>query len=152
MDPKDSALYWFILGVALLLLELLMPGLVVVFLGVAALLVALLLYMGFVSTWTGALVAFFILAIVLVLTLRRIFARFASSDSKTASLDEDADAFGMVVDILNASEGDENRGRIMFRGTTWEAESFDGPLKEGGKARLLKRENLVWIVEPVSGE
>ncbi len=152
MDPKDSVLYWLILGVALLLLELMVPGLVVVFLGVAALLVALLLYMGIVSTWTGALSSFFILAIVLVLTLRHFFARYASSDSKTGSLDEDADAFGMVVEVLKASNDNGNRGRIMFRGTTWEAESFGGPLKEGGKARLLKRESLLWIVEPVSGE
>lgn len=42
---------WIVAGVVLLVLELVVPGAVLVFLGAGALLVALLIWLGLIQTW-----------------------------------------------------------------------------------------------------
>ena len=40
-------------------------------------------------------------------------------------------------------------GRIHFRGSTWPATSYEHTLNKGDRARMIARDNLIWIVEPV---
>ena len=132
----------------LILLELLVPGLVVIFLGIAALLVALGIYLGLLEGWMAMMTAWFFLSLILVFTLRQLFAKLAPGDTEQGNMDEDSEAFGQVVDVCAVTSQDGTRGRISFRGSTWEAESMDEPLVAGGKARLLSRDDLLWFVEP----
>jgi len=144
----DSALFWLILGVALIAAEFLIPGLVVVFLGVAALLVSAGVHFGLLEGWMQILTAWFVLSLALVLLLRGLFARFMPGERETVNIDEDVDAFGKIVKVVRLINEDGTKARVSFRGAEWDAVSEDFPLKPGGTARLLGRDNLVWIVEP----
>ena len=144
--------FWVVLGALLIVAELLVPGLVVVFLGAAALLVALAAYLGIITSWTTALIAWMILSMALVLFLRGFFARFLPGETRKGNLDEDVEAFGVTVRVVGVDESDPRKGRVSYRGSTWAAESADEPLVVDGTVRLLARENLVWMVEPTDGE
>ncbi len=133
----------------LIVLELIVPGMVLVFLGAGALLVALLVWLGLVQTWVASITTWFIASLVLLLVLRSFFQRFMSGDAETQSTDEDFDTYGKVVDVVEAI-GPDKEGRIRYRGTTWQAACYDNTLEAGTKAQIVCRENLIWVVEPAN--
>jgi hypothetical protein len=55
---------------------------------------------------------------------------------------------GQTVTVVEPVD-DESAGRIRFRGATWDARTTEGRLPKGAEARILYRDNLTWIVEPV---
>jgi membrane-bound ClpP family serine protease len=57
-----------------------------------------------------------------------------------------------VVAVVKDIASTHSDGRISLQGTTWAARALDEPVPAGGKARLLYRESLVWIVAPVPEE
>ena len=143
-----AIIFWVIFGVVLMLIELILPGLVVVFLGMAALLVALGLYMGLLNGWLQALTAWFVISIVLTLTLRSMCARLIPGIRRKGNINEDLDAFGTIVEVVAVNDPPSS-ARISFRGSTWDAEYLRGELAVGDQVRLLTRDNLIWVVEPV---
>lgn len=140
---------WIVAGAVLIVLELIVPGMVLVFLGAGALLVALLVWLGLVQTWVASITTWFIASLVLLLVLRGFFQRFISGDAETQSTDENFDTYGKVVDVVEAI-GPDKEGRIRYRGTTWQAACYDNTLEAGTKAQIVCRENLIWIVEPAN--
>ena len=72
-----------------------------------------------------------------------------SGDAETQSTDEDFDAFGEVVTVVEAV-GPHQEGRIEYRGTSWQAACYDHTLEAGAKAQIVCRVNLIWIVEPAN--
>ncbi len=140
---------WIVAGVVLIVLELIVPGMVLVFLGAGALLVALLVWLGLVQTWVASITTWFIASLVLLLVLRGFLQRFISGDAETQSTDEEFDIYGKVVDVVEAI-GPDKEGRIRYRGTTWQAACYDNTLEAGTKAQIVCRENLIWIVEPAN--
>ena len=140
---------WIVAGAVLIVLELIVPGMVLVFLGAGALLVALLVWLGLIQTWVASITTWFIASLVFLLVLRSLFQRFISGDTEKQSTDEDLDAYGQVVDVVEAiAPGEE--GRIRYRGTTWQAVCYDHTLEAGTKAQIICRENLIWTVEPAN--
>ena len=140
---------WIVVGVVLIVLELIVPGAVLVFLGAGALLIAFFIWLGLIQTWVTSITAWFISSLVLLLVLRSFFQRFVSGDVEKQSTDEDIDAYGDVVDVVETI-GPDREGRIRYRGTTWQATSYDYTLEAGTKAQIVYRESLVWIVEPAN--
>lgn len=140
--------FWLVLGILLIILELVLPGAVVVFLGLGALLVALALYLGLVEGWLSAFTLWFISSLLLIIVLRSILQRYLpEGEAEVQSTDEDLDAYGAVVEVAEAMSP-EQAGRIRFRGTTWPAICYECALSPGEKAKIIHRENLLWVVEP----
>ena len=149
MAPETITWLWFAAGIVLILAEFILPGLVVVFLGIGAVLVGLARWFHWVEGVFTSLTAWFILSLALIIFLRQIFARFVPAETSYRSTDEDLDAQGSLVEVLVPVVEENSQGRIRFQGSSWPATCFEGTIPLGGKARLLYRENLVWIVERV---
>jgi len=132
-----------------MLAELILPGLIVIFLGLGAWLVALGIYLGVWTDWASILTAWMVMSIALILGLRSMFARLAPGNRVKGVLDEDLEASDTLVEVVAVDPTDPTRGRVSFRGSTWQVECLGGGLQPGKKVRLLKRENLVWLVEPL---
>lgn len=140
---------WFFAGIGLLATELFVPGLVVCFLGLAAMIVAGLRWAGFFPGLVESFTAWFVTSIVLLVGLRHFLVRWIPSERSFQTTDEDLEAVGTVVDVVQQiSSGDQN-GRVRFGGTSWPAVTREGVIPVGGKAKLVLRDNLVWIVEAV---
>ena len=148
-SPIDSAWIWLISGLGLMALEFIAPGLVVVFMGMAAVLVAGLDWLGIVTTLTGSLATWMGLSIVLVVALRKVFAKYLPADVRRDESNEFADALGQIVDVVEPCGHDHMRGRIWYQGTSWPAQTISGDIPSGQQARLLYRNNLSWTIEPV---
>lgn len=149
MDLDPTLLTWAFAvgGLLLMLLETLIPGGVAGFLGVGGVVIAALRAMGLVVDPLTAIVTWIFLSAGLTIALRPLLLRFVRGDTSLALTDEDAEAMGQIVTVVE-EVGDEDPGRIRFRGATWDARAVDGTLPEGAQATILYRDNLTWVVEP----
>lgn len=140
--------FWIALGLILIALELVLPGAVVIFLGLGALVVALALYLGLIEGWVSAFTLWFISSLLLIIALRTLLQRYMpEGDQEWQSTDEDLDAYGALVEVAEAMSPDQ-QGRIHFRGSTWPAICYERALQAGEKAKIIHRENLLWVIEP----
>jgi membrane protein implicated in regulation of membrane protease activity len=128
------------------------PGLVVVFLGLAAVLVGFGRWLGVWDSAMGSLTAWFVLSIVMLVVLRSLVARWLPGDVTVQPTDEDTEALGSIVEVVAEVNATDQRGRIRFQGSSWPAISLKGTLPAGQKVRLLARDNLAWVVEPAEGQ
>ena len=148
MNPDTITWIWFVAGALLMLTELAIPGLVVVFLGLGAMLVALGRWLHLLEGEISSFTAWFIISLVLVISLRQLLARFVPAETSYQSPEEDLNAQGTVVEVLEAVDDQHRDGRIRFQGSSWPATCLEGSIASGEKARLLYRDNMVWVVEP----
>lgn len=149
MSPETITWIWLGAGAALLASELVVPGLLVGFLGASAIVVAGLRWIGLLETFGVSFAAWLAVSTVSILTLRSTLQRWSGAEHEVHSTDEDLDAFGQVAEVISEI-GAEAVGRIRFRGSTWPARSLHGTLPPGTEVRIVDREGLEWIVEPVS--
>jgi inner membrane protein len=152
MDGSPETFTWvFLLGGALLALaELIVPGLVVVFLGSSGMVVGALMWLGVVVSLPVAFAVWVILSVLLILVLRRTLLRFFPAESAFTPFDADAVAFGTTVEVVEEiPQG--GQGRIRHQGTTWPAVSRGNHIPAGTRVKLVYRDNLAWVVEPVPG-
>ena len=149
MSPDAITWIWLGAGVALLASELVVPGLLVGFLGASAIVVAGLRWIGLLETFGASFAAWLAVSGVSILTLRSMLQRWSGAEHEVHSTDEDLDAFGQVAEVIAPISAEEG-GRIRFRGSTWPARCLQGTLIPGSEVRIVDREGLEWIVEPVS--
>lgn len=148
MDLDPTLLTWAFVGGGLLLMavETVLPGGVAGFLGLGGLVIAGLRAVGLlVDPWT-AIITWAFLSVALTIALRPLAMRFIQGDMSLSLTDEDAEAMGETVPVIR-EVGEEEPGRIRFRGAEWDARTVEGTLPEGAEAKLLYRDNLTWIVE-----
>ncbi len=133
-----------IVGVVFIVSEFIIPGAVVIFLGLSAIIVGLLRYLGIVDSLVHSITWWFIISLALIILLRGVAQRFVGGEKEKSNTDEDVDAIGEVVVVVeNISSGSE--GRVEFRGTTWGAIS-DMTILKGTRVKIIGRDNLSWIV------
>lgn len=150
MDLDPTLVTWLFVagGLLLMLLETVVPGGVAFFLGIGGLTVAGLRAVGLVTDPLTAVVVWAFLSAGLTIALRPLALRYFGGTISIGLTDEDAEAMGQTVTVVEPVAQDET-GRIRFQGATWDARTVEGALPEGANAQILYRDNLTWIVEPV---
>ncbi|MDT8407286.1 MAG: NfeD family protein [Methylococcales bacterium] len=146
----DISDIWLMGGFALMLLELLIPGGIVFFLGLAAVLVSLGLYAGLIDGWLQAFTVWFIASPSLLFALRGVVQKLIPAQVEHGKTDEDLDAYNAIAEVCEAIPV-KGEGRIAFRGSTWMARNYhdDQGLAIGTQVRVVFRDNLVWVVEAI---
>ena len=136
---------WFIIGLVLFLLELVMPGFVIFFFGVGAWITALLCLLTHVSTNLQVIV-FAITSVISLLLLRKMIQRkFFYSKVDRSSAVEDEFTGKEAVATINFDK--DKKGKVEFKGTTWNAES-ESDIKKGQTVIIIEKESFKLIVEP----
>lgn len=150
MDLDPTFLTWIFLigGVLLLFFEVVVPGGVALFLGLGGIVVAALRFIGLLTDPFTAVVAWALLSAGLTVALRPVALRYFGGDSITGITDENAETMGQSVTVIEPISADEP-GRVRFRGADWDARTMEGTLPKGAEARIVYRDNLTWVVEPV---
>lgn len=153
MQDLEISTLWFIGGVVLMLLEFVLPGGIVFFLGLGATLVSVLLYAGLIDGWLQAFTTWFIGSLALLFGLRGVVQKIVPAQVERGKTDEDLDAYNHIVEVCERIPA-RGEGRVNFRGSTWAARSYHGDqdLEAGTRVRIVFRENLVWMVERVEDE
>jgi membrane protein implicated in regulation of membrane protease activity len=138
-------LVWFIIGLVLFLLELVVPGFVIFFFGFGAWVTALACLMFHPGT-NLQIVIFAVTSVLSLIGLRRIIQEkffYGKNDGPDTVEDE----FTGKVGIALSDFGPKKNGKVEFKGTTWSAES-DSEIKEGQAVVIIKKSSFNLIVEP----
>lgn len=139
MVAMDTALIWFLVGLGLVLAELAVPGIILVFIGVAAWLVAILDWIG-VDSLSIQLWVFGITSIVLVFGARRFVKGWFTGKESSENGDIDEEFVGKIVTVVSDIEP-EGFGLVELKGAQWKATSRES-LAEGSQAVVTARNNI----------
>lgn len=139
---------WIIVGLIIMSMELFLPGFILCFFGLGAVLTGLLL--AFVPLGFNAqLVLFAVLSIGTLVSFRRyaqgyFTGKVSNPDPSGRSLEMHTGETAIVTeDILPNSP----RGKVEFHGTSWNADA-DVEIKKGAKVTIVERHDLTLKVKP----
>ena len=149
LDLIVNAGVWLGLGVVLAMSELFLPGFFSLLLGLAAVVVAGAIQLGWIDGWMTALTTWFVVSILLIVTLRNSLMRIFPGGTSTGSTDDDASAKGSICMAISDIATDGSTGQIMFRETSWQARAATRPIRKDSRVKLLTRDGLVWVVEHI---
>ena len=136
---------WFIIGLALFLLELVLPGFVIFFFGVGAWVTALLCLIANPGLNLQAIV-FAVTSILSLVALRKIIQKkfFYTKDELSKDVE---DEFSGREAIAMTDFGPGENGKVEFKGTQWKAESVSS-IREGDRVIIKEKDSFKLIVEP----
>jgi membrane protein implicated in regulation of membrane protease activity len=144
--------FWLLFGAVLVFGELVLPGLVSVFVGLGALSVAALLYLNLIESLPSQLATWFVSSTIYIFTIRILVVRFYPSDTEKQNIDEDQAMMGRTVDVIE-SISSSHSGRVRFGESTWTATlKGEGEIRVGEKAVIVGRDNILWIVKKMENE
>jgi membrane protein implicated in regulation of membrane protease activity len=138
-------LIWFIIGLVLFLLELILPGFVIFFFGVGAWITALLCLIANPGLNLQAIVFGVTSILSLILLRKMIQKRFFYSKEELSNQVEDEFSGKEAIALTDFNPG--KNGKVEFKGTQWNAES-ESEITEGQRVIVKSKENFKLIVEP----
>ncbi len=136
--------HWWILGVALLILEVFAPGAFFLWLGIAAGVVGLVVYLAPNLAWEYQLLLFSILSVISIVVWRRFF-RLRAEDTDQPTLNRRGEqyigrVFTLETPLVNGM------GKIRIDDTTWKIEGPD--CEPGTRIRVTGVDGTILKVEP----
>ena len=140
---------WMYAGAALMLLELVTPGFVLVFFGLSAATVGMLkLSFGDAFTMSWQLVSFSVLSVLYLAFLRRWLKSIFKGDVEDSPLDLGSEYAGRSGRVT-ARISPPGQGRVLVGDAEWTAESSVA-IEKDEPVKVVSRRNLTLFVEPVS--
>lgn len=145
----NASLFWFIVGVVLLVLEALTPGFFLVFFGLGAWVTAALAFflpLGVNLQW----IVFMAVSIISLLVLRRkLKSLFKGKSAEAGNMDDpvfSSQYIGREVTILK-DVGPGEPGLAELNGTNWRARTEGPILKAGSLAVVVRLDGLALILK-----
>ena len=139
---------WCILGIVMLLAEFANPGFVIMFFGIGALLVAVVLF--FVNLSLNLQIILFLVFSLLSLILLRKWIKsvFKGVDSAKNRMPANIDTFVGQRAVTDGDIVPGSVGKVEFHGTVWNAVSNE-KIPSGTTVIIEKQDNLTFEVKPI---
>ncbi len=142
-----TAKAWLIIGMVLMMLELVVPGFVIIFFGIGAVLVGLLTWLIPGLSDIAQLFLLPILSIAGLAVFRRYFVkRVVKAGTETGTNFDDNDCIGKVVKVVEAI-APETPGKVELNGVNWTA-SCESAVSVGQNVKIVSRSGLTLVVVP----
>ncbi|MEZ5010537.1 MAG: NfeD family protein [Bacteroidales bacterium] len=133
------------MGLFLLLLELVLPGFVVIFFGLGAWITALLCLVANPGL-DLQIIVFTVTSLLSLILLRRMLKnRFFSGETESPATLEEEFINKVAVALTDIKKGDS--GKVEFKGSTWTATSEE-EINKGDKVIVTGKESISLIVKP----
>ncbi|NRA65919.1 MAG: NfeD family protein [Pseudobacteriovorax sp.] len=139
--------FWLYLAIILILAEFLVPGAVLIFIGLAAGIVGVLVYLGWIDGLIASATTFFMISLVFVLGLRSVALKFLPGDTSVDNVSLDDEPIGAIVEVISEISASVP-GRISYRGTGWPAKSSSSHEK-GDKVIIKGKSDEYWLVTSI---
>jgi len=138
-------IFWFVAGLVLFLLELIIPGFVIIFFGVGAWVTAIvcLIHDPGINT---QIIIFAVTSVLSLAALRRLIQNKLFYSREPGSVDVDDEFTGKEA-VAKTTISPGKTGRVEFKGTIWKADS-ESDIKEGQSVIILEKDNFTLLVEP----
>ncbi len=144
----NPSLIWFLIGLSCVIAEFSLPGVIIVFFGAGAWVVAIMTYFMDINV-TLQVSVFTVTSIMALILLRK---KFISPSDESENSDV-ADEFIGKIAVVKEPVIKGKPGRVMFKGATWKAETTsDEVLNEGCRVKIVGQESIWLYVEPLKKE
>jgi len=144
-----SALFWLILGVALMLLEMALPGFIIFFFGLGALTVSGAVLLGLEDVNIQMLIFIFVSLLTLIIFRKKGKKYFEGKVSgKNQTYESIENIIGQKVKAVTDIIPGEIDGKVEFHGTHWNAIS-DERIEKDSVLVIESRENLTLKVKKI---
>ncbi len=144
----DPVLIWFVAGLALILSEFVLPGVILVFFGMGAWVAAGTTWLGVTPTWTAQLLTFAISSVVMLVGLRRWFrTRFFGYVEGDQSPEDNLDDLAGQEVTVSADILPGETGQVEYKGAAWSARS-ETAMTAGTPAVIVRTEGITLVVRP----
>ncbi len=145
-DFLKPELIWFLVGLVLLIVEFVMPGLIIAFFGVGAWIVAIICLC--IDIPLNAQLLIFIVTSVLSLLLLRKWLKgiFMGHVVSKQDIKENLEEFIGQRAVVKERIVPNGRGKVEFHGTDWTAEA-DEEIAEGTAVEIIGKDNITLKVK-----
>jgi membrane protein implicated in regulation of membrane protease activity len=147
----SAALIWIMIGFVLVIAEFFLTSFIVVFFGVAAIVVGVAIWLGLPADGGAAYVLFAAVALLTLFGLRGRFREWFTGDVAEGGLDEDFIGHDARVES-GFDAATPARGRVAYRGASWDARSATAQLEANSYVRIVGRDGTVLHVAPADQE
>ena len=144
---QEALTIWFIAGLVLILLEFVVPGVILVFFGVAAWVVALGMWLGVIESLSVQCAVFWISSLLMIFLLRRFVTSWFVGRTLNNGANVDDEFVGKKVIVVQAIGGGDDIGKVELKGAQWSA-SCNIPLDIGSHATIIERDGINLTVKP----
>ncbi len=147
-DMAKPEILWFLAGLLMILVEFAMPGLVIMFFGLGAL-VTSVVCMIFEISFNIQLIIFMVASIAMLLVLRNSLKKIfiGQSVKEGGELPASTSEFvGSEVTVVERIE--KHAGKVELNGTQWSARS-SREIEVGEVVKVTGQQNLTLYVEPI---
>jgi len=148
LSTVSPEIVWALIGIVLIFVEFFIPGLVIAFFGVGALLTAGLVWI-FHPSLSVQLIFFMASSIVFLVALRKYVKRVflgktaGEGDERNFNID-----VGKIIPVVEFIQPGEVGGKVRHQGTLWSAKASE-PIAPGESVRITGSEGITLIVEKV---
>jgi membrane protein implicated in regulation of membrane protease activity len=144
----NPVLIWFLAGLALIIFEFALPGIILVFFGIGAWITSLTTWIGLTPGWTSQLLTFSISSVLMLVFLRRWFrAKFFGHRSADQDPLDNLDEFSGQVVTVTADIDPASGGKVEYKGAAWSARCSTA-LPAGSKAVIESVDGITLVVVP----
>lgn len=145
-----TSLFWFLLGIFFLLVEITHYGFIFFFFGIGAFIVAIATWIGITDSLTVQLSIFISTSLLSLILFRHKLSntfkgRISGKLKAGESLDDIRGENAVVVTTIEPNKLD---GKVEFHGTIWDAQS-DEVIEIGSVVEIIERINLTFKVKPI---
>ncbi|MDT8300056.1 MAG: NfeD family protein [Sedimentisphaerales bacterium] len=145
-DFLQPEIIWFLVGLVLLILEFILPGLIIAFFGVGAWIAALVCLITDIGINTQ-LIIFIIASILSLLCLRKwLKGIFLGHTGSKQNLKENLDEFVGQRAVVKEKIVPKAGGKVEFHGTNWLAQA-DEEIAEGVMVQIISKDNITLKVK-----
>lgn len=145
----SAELAWAIVGIIFIFIEFFIPGLVIAFFGVGALITALTTWIGISPTLPWQLLVFIVSSILLLVLLRRYVKRvFFGGEKGEVDVPNFIVEIGKVVPVVEYIQPGEVGGKVRYQGANWLARA-DEPIPPGESVKIIGCDNITLLVKKV---
>ena len=115
---------WTLCGIILFFMELIIPGLVVAFFGVGALITAFTTWIGLTPTFATQMSVFLISSILMLIVVRKFVKKvFVGKENDNPDEYNFKVEIGKIVPVIELIQPNEVGGKVKYQGAPWTAKS-----------------------------
>ncbi len=147
VEAISPATLWLIIGIVFMIMEMFLPGFVIGFFGIGAVITCLTSLIGLTPNFTSQMITFSVLSVLLLILFHKVIKKKIikkdSDDTTNFNIQ-----IGKIVPVTEFIDPEEGLGKVRYQGALWSARSED-KIAPGENARVVGCDNLTLIVEKI---
>jgi len=138
---------WLIVGILFGLAEMIIPGLIIIFFGLGAIVTTLTTLVGLTTGFTSQMLTFLVTSLLFLTLFHKVWKRkrgkINSGDTTNFNIQ-----IGKIVPVVEYIDPVEGSGKVRYQGALWSATSKE-KIAPGESVRVIGCENLTLVVEEI---